>query len=496
MAKETLVSIRVDKLIEGSHIQFGVPVRFRPVVEDPNRHIRRFDQSRQTVSAIAPVSGSPYNVAHVWILWGDYDVEATLPSGELLSQELLVGPDTETSLEEVPKVVLRGEYSPNEWRSWGHFAGASLASENRRGAVLMAAHLDQTSSFTVSIGNLAQAPGTDEFNPSSWQGWFDYLEARYLHGPEYAPDIQLSGSQDGLQTRTEGGYGGTPLRILFSRDGYPERKYATTKIGERRTYAAITGQSGTRLFALPFPWGEEYQQTLFEMLAFEDGRTLRCDPVLRDERWSGLVAYLNRGRVDLASEILMSARDALFEKFENPLAAAIGGYVLLSSSESPDIEDSWPDWLDNLARRFPSLPDGPILRAKWLLAQNSEEHLEEAHNLLFNAVERGIPFFTTGVVWLIEGLEQTSLACSTCKKLLRVVRGVARSMDLSQAFTSFSIAKPQTREAESTVPDLHTPPNIELEEPQAQQALESYRTGLSMTQAEAPKYHYLTLDGR
>ncbi|MFL7906024.1 hypothetical protein ACJ41P_33240 [Azospirillum argentinense] len=482
MADRAWVSVRVDKRIDGDHVIYGVPVRFRPVIEDEKRHVRIFDRSREMVSAIAPVGSYGYGV-DVSLTYGEYDVEATLPSGEPLSTELTVGSET-------VQVVLRGENSPNEWRSWAHFSGASLASERQVTGEFLRGPSPQTS-FDVMVGSVVHAAAGGGFDPSSWNGWFDFLDERYRRGPEYFSNIQLGGSDYGLSVRTEGGFDGTPLRILFSRDGYPDYGYDITQIGARRTFAAITGHAGTRLFALPLPWGEGYHQTPFEMLAFEDGRQLRCDPILRDERWSGLVAYVNRGRVDLASEILMSARDALFEKLENPLAAAIGGYVLLSSTRGRDIKESWPRWLDNLAHRFPRLPDGAILRARWLLSQNTEENLHEAHELLYEAVERGLPFFTTGVVWLIEGLEQTSIGCPTCTDLLRMVRGVARSMDLSQAFTSFSITKPLTRGSKETRPDLSAPPGTALVEPYVQER--SRRREEATTQPVIPQRQYLTL---
>ena len=194
--------------------------------------------------------------------------------------------------------------------------------------------------------------------------------------------------------------------------------------------------------------------------------------------------------MDLASEILANASDALFAKFQNPLAAAVGGYVLLSSSPT-DEKASWPDWLSNLAEYFPHLPDGLILRARWLLARNREENLEEAHQLLFESFNRGIPYFTTGVVWLIEGLEQTSIGCPICTEILRKVRGVARSMDLSQAFTSFSIGKPQTRDAEEPRPESDVPPGQALMERDAYDLLR--RQEEAAGQVALPQPQYLTL---
>jgi hypothetical protein len=491
MVERAWVSVRIDKYIDGDHVRFGVPVRFRPVIDDNDGHSRRIDRSRELVTTIAPVSSNEHEVASVSLAFGAYDVEAVLPSGEPLLKELSVGPGAEQYGYAGMPIVLRGEESPNEWRSWAHFSGATLASPRQQAGERLRGPDYPITSFDVTIGSVAQSSDAEGFDPSSWVGWFDYLEERYRRGPEHAPNIQLGGSDDGLNVRTEGGYNGTPLRIMFTQNVLADFRFYATEIGTRRTYAAITGQAGTRLFALPLPWGDSYYSTPFEMLAFEDSRQLRCDPVLRDERWAGLVAYLNRGRVDLANEILKSARDALFEKFDNPLAAAVGGYVLLSSSEAGGREDGWPQWLDNLARRFPRLPDGPILRARWLLSQNAEQHLEEAHQLLFDSVGRGLPFFTTGVVWLIEGLEQTSIGCTTCTELLRKVRGVARSMDLSQAFTSFSIAKPQTRDAEETTPALDAPAGNALVEPHVQGALG--RLEQSQTQPlSLPQLQYLT----
>jgi hypothetical protein len=491
MVEKATVSVRIDKYIDGDHVRFGVPVRFRPVIDDHEKHTRPIDRSRELVTTIAPVSSNEYDGASVSLAFGAYDVEAVLPSGEPLLKELSIGPATvEQYVDAAIPVVLRGEDSPNEWRSWAHFSGATLASARQQADELLRGPDYPTTSFDVTIGSLAQSDDSDGFDPSSWGAWFDYLEERHRRGPEHAPNIQLAGRDDGLTVRTEGGYNGSPLRIMFTRDTFADFGFDATEIGARRTYTAITGQAGTRLFALPLPWGDSHNATPFEMLAFEDGRQLRCDPVLRDERWSGLVAYLNRGRVDLASEILKNARDALFEKSENPLAAAVGGYVLLSSPREGDREDGWPQWLDNLTHRFPRLPDGPILRARWLLSQNVEDHLIKAHQLLYDSVERGLPFFTTGVVWLIEGLEQTSIGCPTCIELLRKVRGVARAMDLSQAFTSFSIGKPQTRDAEETRPELDAPAGNALVESHVQGAAGQLERGQQLT---LPQLQYLTL---
>lgn len=491
MADTYRVTVRIDKYLDGDTVRLGVPVRFRPIIAGPNgREARRTDRSREIVTVIAPVTAQQDFGASAYLAAGDYEVEAILPSGEQLSDELSVT-DNAQDPEKATRVVLRGESSPNEWRSWGHYAGSALVSTGSANLELAKATLRPSTQLEVSVGSYVLAPGLDRFDPSSWDSWFAYLEKRFRRGPDDAPTLALGGNESELSFDTEGGYGGTPLRVKFVVENHHSSRADLHEIGTKRTYAAISGLAGTRLIALPWPWGEEahYNGSMpFELLAAEDTDQLRCEFVHKDERWAGLLAYLNRGRVDLASEILNSATDALFGKFQNPLAAAVGGYLLLSSNRRKR-DEKWPDWLDNLSRRFPNLPDGPILRARWLLAQNSKENLQEAHDLLVQSVERGLPYFTTGVVWLIEALEQTSISCVACVDILRRVRGVARSMDLSQAFTSFSIAKPLTRSEEQSHPELGTPPGIELEDPFIHELIK--RTKGVQAQASLPEPQYV-----
>ncbi|MEJ8307985.1 hypothetical protein [Agrobacterium larrymoorei] len=509
MAEEARVTVRVHKDLDGDQVDFGVPVRFRPVIEDSRTEARRLDRSRKIVTIVAPISRSPTRVATIFLPWGDYDIEAVMPSGVPLEIqepsgtqgriELTVNPDVQNMDNNEIVVVLRGENSPNAWRSWANFAGAQLASG--RQAMLESSRRKAFGSlpdsrFQVTVGSLARSEIIPRFDPKRWDHWFEFLDRRFNRGHDLSPDIELDQDASGLKVELEGGSNGTPLRIQFVQRDPPDISFDPQHIGERRTYAAISGLSGTRLVAIPWPWDDSARvegHVPFELLALEESGELRCEPVLRDARWSGIVAYLNSGRIDLAGEILNQASDALFEKFENPLAAAAGGYVLLSS-EKVDAESRWPDWLNNLAERFPHLPDGLILRARWLLAQNKAEYLGEAHRLLYDSYERGIPYFTTGVVWLMEGLEQTSVDCGVCKEFLRTVRGVARSMDLSQAFTSFSIAKPRTREMEETSPEVDTLPGQALFEPNLQQFLrgrQAETVGFVISQWEAPATNQL-----
>jgi hypothetical protein len=483
--------VRVDKYLDGANVGLGVPVRFHPVIDLPEAEAdRRADRKRKAVTAVVPISGNPTNTRWVRLETGAYDIEAVLPSGELLTAEQTIEPEGDH------EVVLRGESSPNEWRSWAHFAGANLASaERKREESLPDAYLESVPELEVTVGSTAHEAGTlGGFDPSRWGDWFDFLQANFERRDQpVATHLSLSGNDSGLEVQREGGYDGLPLRIsLVQRE---QVGFRAQQIGKDRLFLAVSGVYGSRLFMMPWPWGESSTvpgAKLFDIMAVADRGHFRCDPVLVDERWGGLLAYVNSGRIQLAAEIVQQASDALFQKFENPLAAVVGGYVLLST-DADQGKDRWPDWLDNLARRFPELPDGAILRARWLLNQGGEKNIEQAHNLLYESVERGLPYFTTGVVWLIEGMEQTSIGCDICTDLLARIRGIARSMDLSQAFTSFAIAKPEARRGSLPIRESDVPWGNSEVEPTYQTLLEQLEKAREVGNERLPTLQYLSL---
>jgi hypothetical protein len=167
------------------------------------------------------------------------------------------------------------------------------------------------------------------------------------------------------------------------------------------------------------------------VLVSETDHELLCDATIRDEHLGGLLAYLNAGRTGVAGELLKLARGALFDKYNNPLGAAAGGYVLLSTVDSDQLGD-WPHWLENLAENFPHLADGAILRVKWLLDRGGSADLPEARRRLREAYDRGVPFFTAGVAWLMEGLARVADGEDEFSMMLRTVRAVAPSVDLAR----------------------------------------------------------------
>jgi hypothetical protein len=119
-----------------------------------------------------------------------------------------------------------------------------------------------------------------------------------------------------------------------------------------------------------------------------------------------------------------------------------------------------------MARDFPHISDGSILRGKWLLENGEKGDSKEVHDLYARAAEGTLPFFTTGVVWLIDGLRQTSEHCPVCADHLRQIRAVARTMDLSQSFVAVRLARrrPKDKEADRA-PTVDRSPGRDISEP-------------------------------
>ena len=135
-----------------------------------------------------------------------------------------------------------------------------------------------------------------------------------------------------------------------------------------------------------------------------------------------------------ATVAVRQAYGMLFEKMTNPLGAAAGAYVLLAAGGDREHRD-WHSWIDNLSNWFPHIPDGAILKGSLRLRfpKNSNSTVE-ARTALVEGFDRGIPYYSAGVFWLLDGL--TAFADDeVVQNKMRIVQRVAHRLDLSQAFT-------------------------------------------------------------
>jgi hypothetical protein len=144
-----------------------------------------------------------------------------------------------------------------------------------------------------------------------------------------------------------------------------------------------------------------------------------------------------------AETIVKQAKDMLFYKSENPLAAAAGAYVLLGNTTSERPAD-WHDWVQNLMNQFPWLPDGAILYGKLLMEQSRDQNnLKKAHDCFLEGFRRGLPFFSKGVGYLLDGLnrfvndaKRNATPDEPMETALKVVRDLALRTNIRQPFTT------------------------------------------------------------
>jgi len=155
---------------------------------------------------------------------------------------------------------------------------------------------------------------------------------------------------------------------------------------------------------------------------------------LTDHRWGALLEFVAAGRLGEAVTIVsgMDRQEpmlALYGKLRSPLAAVLGGLVLVGAEETGR-ETEWDAWVKNLADWFPGLPDGSILLGYRQLQLGL---FQEGGTQLREAVRRGIPYFAASVRMLLLGLAQLQ-----DDETVRVVSKIASKVDPTQAFTVIS----------------------------------------------------------
>lgn len=335
---------------------------------------------------------------------GRYVVSARLPSGIVLSADAEVreGPPTPVTLNMVD--------SPYESHSWQYLLGN--IEQNR-------VYHDTSSQIPLaqsrgSRSMVAPAPGPDGVIPESapdqgavvtWVG--DSMAASWSFASMLALDEDRAG--EGVAPSITRG----PARVLprlqlgdaisplyrFGPDGPVGAPAAS--LGERQFLVVETATS-TRLVTLPLPWGTAQVEVLVNLRQSPTGSAVSV--AVRDPAVGAGLAYMAQGALDTAAQLFTDVKAMLYSKFANPIAAAAGAYVLLGTDHTEG-ETYWDPWLERLREGFTWLSDGSILRGMRLLrsAQSTADRLT-ARDVLIEAFERGIPYYTIGLAWLIDGL--------------------------------------------------------------------------------------------
>lgn len=446
------LKLRIDKHVDSDG---GPPPRAFATIYavDPRSGERRRDLPPRR--ELVPISTNGAEVQSLSVSEGRYMVEVAMPSGEILSDWIDVPSSGEADL------TLKAEESPHEWLSWQSLvgnvgAGAAVSAPKRRRSgkfrsVAAAAPpsdllggtatevREATGAFPVPVAPPSLAylttplpgllPGTV---PDVWTA----LAAVPNDAPAFAQSLNsglpvkeiplFMQDQDFAIYRVAHGTwsigGATPLQSTLPRD-----------------YIAVPINNGVELVSLPLPWVviDTGREAAVELVVRPPARPYDFATALtvRDERLGVLLGYLSSGALGAAREITDTARDLLFGKVLNPLAAAAGAYTLVGTA-TDNAEHDWHGWVANLCNWFPNIPDGAVLLAQLhLRLRRTPDDLPEAQRWLKEAYRRGLPFYSLGMRWLLDGLEKLAQFDPELDQMRRAVQLVARSIHPQSAFT-------------------------------------------------------------
>ncbi|WP_419617585.1 hypothetical protein, partial [Thiolapillus sp.] len=204
---------------------------------------------------------------------------------------------------------------------------------------------------------------------------------------------------------------------------------------------------GAQLISLPTPWTTPQGQEVVELLIKKHSIFEELDYAMTigDPMINTLLGYINMGAVHLAQRLLdvEQAQQMLYEKISYPLAATIGGYVLVlgrNTGEYRSQADVWKSWVENLDHWFEWLPDGAILNASMQLMEKQPD-LEKARDALMRAFSRGLPYFTFGLKQLLDGMRFfAGKGDAEAQGCLDVLKVIAAGVDSGSPFLTVTVA--------------------------------------------------------
>jgi len=492
MTEETgRVSMRVSKFLEGRSVEAGAVARLR-LEKGRSGTVDRKD-TRRMVAVPVGESADPLSLD---LVPGDWSVTVDLPWGGTAQQDFEVVAGKNLPLD------IAAESSAHESLSWHHFSGAvqgrtrhespaplpardfgRKGADRQDDAADIKRHLDSILA-RVPAGGLAglrRSAGFGRAGPGR--------DAVFGAGEETPgidvdvpalKDIALNDIADALREAVGSGaqpatvslslleqaQGGALWQDLMTARGEPARSAPLAGLTEisrqeqvfddiysifpvsdflgapdKRIWALVEGFGERRLLSIPAPWNTRSGGPAgFEILVrfIEEERGL-AQLTIKDEAVAAMLGYMTADRLSDAAVIAEAAKDWLFAKFDNPLAAAGGGYVMLAT-RLHDEKTEWQKWIRNLNAWFSYLPDGAILEGALCLNGPEEvRDFERAAECFQMAFDRGLPFYTLGLSWLRSGLSTLEADFESLKEPAAIVARIARMAETNRPFTTLRL---------------------------------------------------------
>jgi hypothetical protein len=215
--------------------------------------------------------------------------------------------------------------------------------------------------------------GVADFLAPAWQLLTRIFAAR-IRGNWLAARLQMSSptERERISNLTmDAGFADLPM-ILEVTSGSEHPSYFAVPIdGENgRTTAEWEFDAATKQIKMRFDFHDDELNTFFDYV--QEGLSHEARAI---------------------SRILVNQAEAYVEQRKSPLRAVLAIYVLLRANETESLDG----WSKRLCDQYPWLPDGIALRIEYLARTGRHD---EAAQLIPTLVERGAPWFRSGVTYV------------------------------------------------------------------------------------------------
>ena len=422
-----------------------------------------------------PAGDEPDRWASVPVPPGKYEIQVSMPSGEMMTRDV----EIEAGTDEPVEVTFEAP-SPHEWLAAQYFQGNVGGRDRRRSDdkdwIVQSFNLGSTDSVSLESITRSRRMGTPDL-----LGTIPDIPSEVIWCPDSMPvapteiiwdtlykiiSDNLSSADTTEQFLDRPMHGLVqPVTPVFDSDSVRTYRFSLNgplALGETkpvdqdflggepppRCYVLVRNDEDTRLVIAPVPWFDllDYnREVAFELMS--PLGSVGVTTAVRDTAMGSIIGYMTNNSIHQARLLVNQAEGMLFHKYSNPLGAAAGAYVMLMT-ENDRTKVSWHAWIKNLHRNFRWIPDGAIAYAMLKLNhQQTDEDVDEALEATLAACDRGIPFYSMGMRFLLDTLtefaedEVFSHRRDEIKHRLKQVRVVARRTNFQQPFTSIQISR-------------------------------------------------------
>jgi hypothetical protein len=385
---------------------------------------------------------------------GKYLIQVSLPNGGIITQQFEIRAGENTKL-----IIDVPHEGPHEWSSLQAMTGqfAAEAAETQRFArgltdnplsytQLMA---DPENGYALAFLAPGNNPSGNIFAPGQTMDRLSQVISSNL-------DVSMARKELGpMQTLDHPSLEDNDFAIFrFVHSGLLEGENTDDEhfdmgpgSGVGRHYLVQQSRQGAHLICVPTPWMTPGGQVETELLVKKHSLESELDysMTIADPMVNTALGYINMGAVHLAERLIGSehAMDMLYRKVSYPLAATIGGYILVLSQNTKRFRsdsENWKNWVSNLDGWFEWLPDGAILNAAMRRMEKGAD-LDEAYKALMRGYDRGLPFFTFGLKQLIDGMRFfAGKGEKAAKQRLELLEPIASRADPSIPFLSVNFS--------------------------------------------------------